>query len=153
MKGVNQMKKSNLITGIIYIFIGAICLYFALTTETKLDGLLFGFAGAGIVPGIAFVMKYFYWNHPDHKQEFTEILENQHIEQHDELKNKLANQSARYIFIINIIIISASTVIFSILGSLEVLENTKVMVLYLAAFLIFQIVSFNIIYQHLLKKY
>ena len=136
------MKKSNLITGIIYIFIGAVCLYSALTTETKLDGLLFGFAGAGIVPGIAFVMKYFYWNH-----------ENQHIEQHDELKNKLANQSARYIFIINIMIISASTVIFSILGSLEVLENTKVMVFYLAAFLIFQIVSFNIIYQHLLKKH
>ena len=105
------------------------------------------------MPGIAFVMKYFYWNHPDHKQEFTEILENQHIEQHDELKNKLANQSARYIFIINIMIISASTVIFSILGSLEVLENTKVMVFYLAAFLIFQIVSFNIIYQHLLKKH
>ena len=135
------MKKSNLITGIIYIFIGAVCLYSALTTETKLDGLLFGFAGAGIVPGIAFVMKYFYWNHPDHKREFTEKLENQHIEQHDD------------IFIINIMIISASTVIFSILGSLEVLENTKVMVFYLAAFLIFQIVSFNIIYQHLLKKH
>lgn len=147
------MKKSNLITGIIYIIIGVICLYFALTTETKLDGILYGFAGAGIVPGIVFVMKYFYWNHPKHKEIYTEKLENTNIEQHDELKNKLANQSARYIFIINIMIISASTVIFSILGSLEVLENTKVMVLYLAAFLIFQIVSFNIIYQHLLKKY
>lgn len=147
------MKKSNLITGIIYILIGVVCLYFALTTETKLDGLLFGFAGAGIVPGIAFVIKYYYWNHPAHKQEFTEKLEYQHIEQHDELKNKVANQSARYIFIINIMVISASTVIFSILGSLEIIDNTKVFVLFLAALLIFQIVSFNIIYQHLLRKY
>ena len=49
------MKKSNLITGIIYIVIGVICLYLALTTETKLDGILYGFAGAGIVPGLSLI--------------------------------------------------------------------------------------------------
>ena len=46
------MKKSNLITGILYVLFGVVCLIVALLIETKLEGILWGFAGAGIFPGI-----------------------------------------------------------------------------------------------------
>ena len=45
------MKKSNLITGILYVLFGVACLIVALLIETKLEGILWGFAGAGIFPG------------------------------------------------------------------------------------------------------
>lgn len=56
------MKKSNLITGILYVLFGVVCLIVALLIETKLEGILWGFAGAGIFPGIMMICKYFYWS-------------------------------------------------------------------------------------------
>ena len=49
------MKKSNLITGILYVLFGVVCLIVALLIETKLEGILWGFAGAGIFPGIMMI--------------------------------------------------------------------------------------------------
>ena len=51
------MKKSNLMVGICYLLVGIISLLLALFTETKLDGLFFGFTGAGIVPGLMMIYK------------------------------------------------------------------------------------------------
>ena len=44
MKEVQKMKKSNLITGILYVLFGVACLIVALLIETKLEGkrLVFG---------------------------------------------------------------------------------------------------------------
>ena len=58
------MKKSNLITGILYVLFGVVCLIVALLIETKLEGILWGFAGAGIFPRIMMICKYFYWSSP-----------------------------------------------------------------------------------------
>ncbi len=43
-------KKSNLITGILYVLFGVACLIVALLIETKLEGILWGLCGAGIFP-------------------------------------------------------------------------------------------------------
>lgn len=51
------MKKSNLITGILYVLFGVVCLIVALLIETKLEGILWGFAGAGIFPGIMMIIR------------------------------------------------------------------------------------------------
>ena len=83
------MKKSNLITGILYVLFGVACLIVALLIETKLEGILWGFAGAGIFPGIMMICKYFYWSSPKNKERYEERLENERIEQHDELKTKI----------------------------------------------------------------
>ena len=83
------MKKSNLITGILYVLFGMACLIVALLIETKLEGILWGFAGAGIFPGIMMICKYFYWSSPKNKEQYEERLENDRIEQHDELKTKI----------------------------------------------------------------
>ena len=83
------MKKSNLITGILYVLFGVVCLIVALLIETKLEGILWGFAGAGIFPGIMMMCKYFYWSSPKNKERYEERLENERIELHDELKTKI----------------------------------------------------------------
>lgn len=93
MKEVQKMKKSNLITGILYVLFGVVCLIVALLIETKLEGILWGFAGAGIFPGIMMICKYFYWSSPKNKEQYEERLENDRIEQHDELKTKIRDMS------------------------------------------------------------
>lgn len=67
------MKKSNLITGILYVLFGVVCLIVALLIETKLEGILWGFAGAGIFPGIMMICKYFYWSSPKNKEQYEEL--------------------------------------------------------------------------------
>ena len=50
MKGEVRVKKSNLAYGIGYTIAGILFLLIGLFTDTKLDSLMFGFAGAGMVP-------------------------------------------------------------------------------------------------------
>ena len=109
MKEVQKMKKSNLITGILYVLFGVVCLIVALLIETKLKSILWGFAGAGIFPGIMMICKYFYWSSPKNKERYEERLENERIEQHDELKTKIRDRAGRYAYVLGLLVISFST--------------------------------------------
>jgi hypothetical protein len=80
------MKKSNLTLGFIYLLVGAACLIAARLTETRLESLLWGFAGAGLCSGTVVIYRYFYWNAPSNRAEYAERLENERIELQDELK-------------------------------------------------------------------
>lgn len=51
MKGEEKMKKSNLYEGLVYLSIGIACLVIGLNFGTRLESLLYGFAGAGICSG------------------------------------------------------------------------------------------------------
>lgn len=147
------MKKSNLVIGILYIFVGIICLTIALFTESKLDGLFFGIAGAGIVSGVAMVFRYLYWSLPKNKEQYQQSLENENIEQHDELKEKIRDKSGRYAYVLGLITISISMLVFSALGSLKIINNSIVIILYLGGYSLFQIIAGISIFNHLLKKY
>lgn len=83
------MKKSNWLCGIAYVVAGIIFLLIGIFTDTKLDSLMFGFAGAGIIPGMVMIYKYFYWNSPNNVERYKEKLEAENIELHDELKNEV----------------------------------------------------------------
>lgn len=72
---------------------------------------------------------------------------------HDERKTILRDKSGRYAYIIGLIVISVSIVIFSIIGSLNIIENSKLIITYLAGFLVFQFIIGILIYNHLNKKY
>ena len=135
MKEVQKMKKSNLITGILYVLFGVVCLIVALLIETKLEGILWGFAGAGIFPGIMMICKYFYWSSPKNKERYEERLENERIEQHDELKTKIRDRAGRYAYGIGLVVICFSILVFSILGALEVIDNARMIILYLSGYL------------------
>ena len=147
------MKKSNLITGISYFAIGVISLGLALTFESNLDSMFFGIAGAGIAPGVMVIYKYFYWNKPENKERYREKIENEAIERHDELKVKLRDRSGRYAYVIGLVTICVSIVVFSILAKLQITINSRIIVLYLGAYLISQIFVGIFFYKQLLRKY
>ena len=147
------MKKSNLFTGIAYVLFGAACLWAAALTETKLDGIFWGFAGAGIFPGIMMICKFFYWSSPERKERYAEKLENERIEMHDELKNKLRNEAGRYAYNIGLLMVSFSILLFGILGALEIIDYARIIVLYLSVYLIIQVAVGIIIFNRLMKKY
>lgn len=147
------MKKSNLFAGIVYILFGLACLCAAILTETKLDGIFWGFAGAGIFPGIMMICKYFYWSAEKNKDRYEERLENERIEAHDELKTKLRNEAGRYAYSIGLLIVSFSILVFGVLGALELIDYARAIVLYLSVYLIIQVTVGMVIFNRLMKKY
>lgn len=147
------MKKSNLYTGLIFLLIGIVCLVIALNFESRLESLLFGFTGAGICSGAVILWKYYYWTRPENKNKYQEKIEHENIELHDERKTILRDKSGRYAYIIGLIVMSVSIVIFSIMSSLNIIENPKLIITYLAGFLVFQYIIGILIFNHLNKKY
>jgi len=153
MKEVENMKKSNLIAGIFYILFGVVCVTAALLIDTKLDGILWGFAGAGIGPGLMMICKYYYWSSPQNKERYKERLENEQIEQHDELKTKIRDKAGRYTYSLGLLVVCLSILFFGVLGSLEIISNARMIVIYLGGYLLFQVIAGIIIFNRLLKKY
>lgn len=147
------MKKSNLLEGIMFILGGTILLCVVLLTDSVLNSLLIGLAAGAICSGIVMTCKYFYWTTPNNKERYQEKIANEKIELHDELKTKLRDRSGRYAYVIGLMTVSVSIVIFSILGKLEIIDNSRLIVLYLGGYLIFQIAIGIIIFKKLLKKY
>ena len=117
------MKKSNLVCGIVYTLVGFVFLMMALITDTKLDSILFGLTGATIAPGLLMIYRYFYWSSPKRSQKYQEILENQRIERHDELKEKIRDKSGRYAYVFGLIITSVAILVFCILGNCRKLSH------------------------------
>lgn len=147
------MQRYDLIKGILFVLGGCLLLGIGLLTDNALDSLLIGFAAGAIVPGIVMIGRYFYWNMPANKERYREKMENEQIELHDELKTKLRDQSGRYSYMIGIITVSASIVLFSILGKLGIISDPRTIILYLTAYLIFQIGIGIVLFRRLLKKY
>ena len=147
------MKKNNLVISCLYVAWGIVNLLAALLTDTKLDGIFFGMAGAGIVPGIMMIYRYFYWKSPKNSRRYQEILENERIEQRDELKEKVRGQAARYTYLSGVLMTSFAMLVFAVLGNLDVPVDYRVTVLYLGGFLIFQGVVGVVMFNRLMKKY
>jgi len=147
------MRKSHLLSGVLFLLAGITCIIVALVFDTKLNNLLFGVSGALIVPGIMGTLKYFYWTAPKNKKKYAERLDNESIELRDERKEKLRDKSGRYAYLLGLVIISISIIIFSILGQLEVIKNTNLIVIYLGGYFIFQYVVGILIFKHLDNKY
>ena len=147
------MKKSNLYTGIFYLLAGTACLMTALLSDSRLNSLLFGFAGGGIAPGITLLFRYFYWSSPKHRAACTERMEAEQIELHDERKEKLRDRSGRCAYLIVLCVTGISCMIFSILGHLEIILNYRLIVIYLGIFFIFQYLAGVLIFRHLNNKF
>lgn len=149
------MKKSNLFLGLIYLLLAAICLVMALFMESRLEGLLFSFAGAGIASGTLIVLRYYYWSTDKNKDKYAEKKDNEHIDLHDERKQKFREQSGRYAYIIGLVIVLILAVIISILGMLGIITdvNYTIITTFLLGYLVFQYIVGVLIYRHLNEKY
>lgn len=146
------MKKTQLISGIIYTLLGLALLLAAIFTNTEI-GMLYGLGGALTGPGLVMMGKYFYWSRPQNRQRYEERLDNEHIEMNDELKQKLRDRSGRYAYVLGMVTVSLSIFVIGILEDLGLIGDSRPMVLYLAAYLIFQVVAGIVIFNRLLKKY
>ena len=146
------MKKSQLISGIIYTLLGRAILLAAIFTDTEI-GMLYGLGGAMTGPGLAMMGKYLYWSRPKNRQRYEERLENERIEMNDELKQKLRDRSGRYAYVQGIVTVSLSLFVIGILESLGLIGDSLPLVWYLSAYLIFQIIAGIVIFNRLLKKY
>lgn len=147
------MRKGNLMIGFLYVLVGVVCLLTAVFTETSLDGMFWGFAGAGIVPGVSMIVRYFYWTSSHNAERYQERMETAYIEEHDELKEKLRDKAGRYAYTVGMIAISMSILVFSILGSLDIVENGRLVILFLGGYLVFQVLVDIVIFYKLSKKY
>lgn len=147
------MKKNNIALGAVYIVLGMLSLYFAVThVKDEMSGLFYGFAGALGGNGIFMILRYFYWTNPKNEGKYQKMAEIEEIERQDELKQKIRDKAGKYTHWIGLVIISVSIFIYSVLGALEVMD-TKNILMYLSVYLIFQIVVGIIVFNHLLKKY
>lgn len=146
------MKKSQLINGVIYTVLGLAVLLIAIFTDTEIS-ILYGIGGALTGPGIAMIARYFYWSSPKNRQRYEERLENAQIEMNDELKQKLRDRSGRYAYVLGLMTVSLSIFVIGILEDLGLIGDSRPMILYLAAYLIFQYVAGIVIFNRLLKKY
>jgi positive regulator of sigma E activity len=147
------MKKSYLNRGIICVLAGLCFLLAAVFTESVFDGLLWGFAGGALGPGIGWIIQHFYWSAPKNQERYREIQEQEDINLHDELNEKLRDKSGRIAYNIGLLIICISEVVFSILGKTGVITDYKIIVLYLFSLFIFQIVIGFVVYHQLRRKY
>ncbi len=80
-------------------------------------------------------------------------MEQERIELHDELKEKIRDKSGRYAYILGFIIITCAMFVFSILGLLDVIENAEIFVAFLGIYWIIQLVSGRLFFRRLMKKY
>lgn len=151
------MKRNNLKQlfrwGIVYFCLGIVCLLAACFSDTRLDSLLCGFAGSGIISGLYMIFKSFYWNAPKRQARYAEKLEQESIELHDELKTQLRDKAGRYTYAIGLCIISFSMVGFAILGSFGILADANIIIAYLGIYFALQVILGSVIFRKLMKKY
>ena len=136
------MKKSYLNRGILFVVIGICFILAAVFTESVFDGLLWGFAGGALASGIGL-----------NEERYREIQEQEDINLHDELNEKLRDKSGRIAYLIGLVIICISEVVFSILGKIGMITDHRVIVLYLFGLFVFQVVIGIVVYSQLRKKY
>lgn len=148
------MSKNNLKVGVIYVLLGCLlAVYAILTPESKLNSLLFVFAFALITPGLMMIGKFFYWSRPENIPKYQEKIRHENIILHDELQVKLRDRSGRITFLFGLCAISASMVVFSILGALDIVASSRLIIFYLAGYIVFQIITYLFIYYKLSKRY
>lgn len=113
------------------------------------------FCGAFTVPGIAQVCKYIKWTSPKNAPIYRERLEREQIELRDERKSMLRDKSGRYAYILGLLTLSAAIVVLYFLEAFGVLgwQETRLAILLLAAYVLFQAIAGIVIYRVLEKRY
>ena len=86
------------------------------------------------------------------KEKYQEKIEVEEIEQQDELKQKLSDKAGRYTYLIGLLIIILSIIVYSVVGALNIM-NTKHILIYLGVYLISQVFIGIIVFNYLLKNY
>lgn len=148
------MKKSDLWFGIAMIAMGLACLA-AVFLNTLVSSLFAGLFGGLTVPGVMQVYKYCKYTSPKHAAEYQERLEQEQIDLRDERKEMLRNKSGRITYVLGLLVLAVSMTVFSFLGKLGIVEEAaaRLLIFFLAAYLLFQLFAGILIYRLLETKY
>lgn len=149
------MKKSDLWTGVGMTAVGVLFLLAALLWKTPLEGILYGLFGAFAAPGTVQIYKYVKWTNPKNAPIYQERLEQEQIDLRDERKSMLRDRSGRYAYILGLLTVAVTMLVFSVLDAFGVVEEdtASLIVLFLAGYAVFQLVAGWVIYQLLEKRY
>ena len=147
------MKKSNLWCGAAYALLGLVFLLAGLLWETRLSSLCVGFGAGMLSSGVVQLARYRKWTRPQNAAGYRQRLEEEQIDLRDERKEMLRDKSGRYAWLLGMALCAAAVVVFGVLGALEIVENSRLIVLCLAAYLIVQYGAGVLFYRRLSKKY
>lgn len=147
------MKKSNFWSGLVYAFLGLVFLLAGLMWETRLSSLCVGFGAGMLSSGAVQLIRYRKWTRPENQEAYQEKLEQTQIELRDERKAMLRDRSGRYAWLLGMALCALSIVVFGVLGALEIVENARLIILFLAAYFIVQYGAGVYFYRRLEKKY
>ena len=149
------MKKSNLLCGAAYALLGLVFLLAGLLWETRLSSLCVGFGAGMLSSGVVQLARYRKWTRPQNAAVYRQRLEEEQIDLRDERKEMLRNKSGRYAYILGLLAAAAAMTVFSFLGKLGMVDEAacRLMILFLAGYMVFQIVAGWALYRLLDKKY
>ena len=147
------MKKSNFWCGLTYALLGLTFLLAGLLWETRLSSLSVGFGAGMLGSGVTQLARYRKWTRPENAETYRERLEEEQIELRDERKAMLRDRSGRYAWLLGMLLCALSILVFGVLGALEIVENSRMMILFLAAYFIVQYGAGVFFYRRLEKKY
>lgn len=147
------MKKSNLWSGLAYVLLGLAFLLAGLLWETRLSSLSVGFGAGMLSSGAVQLARYRKWTRPENREAYRERLEAERIELRDERKSMLRDRAGRYAWLLGMALCALSIVVFGVLGALELVENPRLVILFLAAYLLVQYGAGVYFYRRLEKKY
>lgn len=148
------MKKSMLYAGIGYLIFGAMCIIIAAITEFRIEGMLWGFGGAGLGPGLVMIWKYAHWTKPENKDEYENMLKQEKIEMSDERKVMIRDKSGgltyRFMLIVYCVLIMIMSFLYVIWPEQEFY---KYAVFGLIGLLAVQYIISAVIFNKINKKY
>lgn len=147
------MKKSNLWCGLAYVLLGLIFLLAGMLWETRLSSLSVGFGAGMLSSGVVQLIRYRKWTRPENREAYREKLEEEQIDLRDERKTMLRDRSGRCAWLSGMVICCGAILAFGILGALEVVENARMVILFLAAYLLVQYGAGVFFYRRLSRKY
>lgn len=148
------MKKSTLFTGALYLLIGILCAFLAIKFEWKIESLLWGLAGAGIVPGSVMIWKYLYWMKPQNREEYEKRMKTERIEMQDERKIMLRDKSGRITYMIMIGVYCVLMMFFALCVVLDLfMPFSRYIVIVLGLLLLLQWGCGLFVFDRLEKKY
>lgn len=148
MKGKEKMKNRYLLSGLCCLIVGFISLI-GIFFFTKFNFIFICLFIFGISGGCFLLWKFRYWLKPLNKDKAEQFLDNEQIEIQDERKVKLRNLAAKYTYILGLIVITLSIIVFSILRELEITVGVDIIIWYLTGYLFFQYFIGIIIYNYL----
>ena len=147
------MEKKYLYLAIVFVLIGFLLIMIALFADVKMEGIIAGFGGGLLGPGIVRILRYRHWNKPEHREEYQKRMEMEQINLHDELNVKLRDRAGKYAYWLNLIVTCAGILVLTALDDLEILTVDTWIFKCLAGYLTFQAFSYFLIFYKLQDKY